>query len=137
MSSARVTTAGPWWDFVRRFRRTDFCVRHVSIGCRKRRCGDERLGDWRDLFSVWIGRGMHRASRDLHRVLELETMMMGYPWIYWVALALVAGAVSTVLIGVGYLLGLRMAARRVLAVRDELERNREARRTMMTVEWRP
>ena len=64
-------------------------------------------------------------------------MMMGYPWIYWVALALVAGAVSTVLIGVGYLLGLRMAARRVLAVRDELERNREARRTMMTVEWRP
>lgn len=46
--------------------------------------------------------------------------MSGYPVIYWVVVAIVAGAVSAVLIGVGYLLGLNLAARRVAALRDEL-----------------
>lgn len=46
---------------------------------------------------------------------------MGYPVIYWVVVVIVAGAVSTVLIGIGYLLGLKIAARRVATVRAELE----------------
>jgi hypothetical protein len=63
--------------------------------------------------------------------------MSGYPVIYWVVVAIVAGAVSTVLIGIGYLLGLKCAARRVQTVREELARNRETRRTMPAPEWLP
>lgn len=37
--------------------------------------------------------------------------MGGYPWIYWVVVAIVAGAVSTVLMGIGYLQGRRAAMR--------------------------
>ena len=51
--------------------------------------------------------------------------MSGYPVIYWVVVAIVAGAVSTVLIGVGYLLGLNLAARRVAALRDELSQRHD------------
>lgn len=50
--------------------------------------------------------------------------MSGYPWIYWVVVLIVAGAVSTVLIGIGYLLGLKIAARRVATVREEMARDR-------------
>lgn len=57
--------------------------------------------------------------------------MSGYPWIYWAVVLIVAGVVSAVLIGMGYLLGLKVAARRVAVVREELARNRETRCTMM------
>lgn len=64
--------------------------------------------------------------------------MSGYPVIYWVVVMLVAVAVSTVLIGIGYLLGLKFAARRVAAVREELARNRETRTiTTPAPEWLP
>lgn len=63
--------------------------------------------------------------------------MSGYPVIYWVVVAIVAGAV---LIGIGYLLGLKVAGRRaagrVATVREELARNRETR-TMPSPEWLP
>jgi hypothetical protein len=62
--------------------------------------------------------------------------MAGYPWIYWVVVAIIAGAVSAVLIGIGYLMGLKLAARRVATVREELARNRETR-TMLAPEWLP
>lgn len=54
--------------------------------------------------------------------------MSGYPVIYWVVVAIVAGAVSAVLMGIGYLFGIQQAARRVAALRDELARDQ--------VEWR-
>lgn len=41
--------------------------------------------------------------------------MSGYPVIYWVVVAIVAGAVSTVLLGIGYLLGRKMERRAALA----------------------
>ncbi|MGL4296242.1 MAG: hypothetical protein ACRCTG_11040 [Aestuariivirga sp.] len=41
--------------------------------------------------------------------------MAGYPWIYWLVVLIAAGAVSTVLIGIGYLLG-RAAEQRAAAV---------------------
>lgn len=62
--------------------------------------------------------------------------MGGYPVIYWVVVAIVAGAVSVVLIGIGYLLGLKLAARRVATVREELARNRDTRGMIAGVEWR-
>lgn len=55
--------------------------------------------------------------------------MNGYPWIYWVVVLIVAGAVSAVLIGIGYLLGLKVAARRVETVREEMARVRDERWT--------
>lgn len=39
--------------------------------------------------------------------------MGGYPWIYWLVVLLVASAVAVVLMGIGYLLGLQVAARRM------------------------
>lgn len=62
--------------------------------------------------------------------------MSGYPWIYWLVVVIVVGAVSTVLVGIGYLLGLKVAARRVATVREELARNRETR-MMLAPEWLP
>lgn len=66
--------------------------------------------------------------------------MSGYPVIYWVVVAIFASAVSAVLIGWGYLMGLKVANRRaaglVATVRDELARNRETR-TMPSPEWLP
>ncbi len=63
--------------------------------------------------------------------------MSGYPVIYWLVVAIVVCAVSAVLIGIGYLLGLKLAARRVAMVREEMERERETRRTMLAMEWLP
>lgn len=48
-------------------------------------------------------------------------MMTGYPVIYWMVVAIIAGVVSAVLVGLGYLLGLTRAAQRVATVRDEME----------------
>ena len=48
--------------------------------------------------------------------------MLGYPWIYWLVVLIVSGVVSLVLIGIGYLFGLQVAARRVEQVRREVER---------------
>lgn len=66
--------------------------------------------------------------------------MSAYPVIYWVVVAIIAGAVSAVLIGIGYLLGLKVASRRaawrVATVREEMARNRETR-TMPSPEWLP
>ena len=47
--------------------------------------------------------------------------MSAYPVIYWMVVLVVAGAVSAVLIWIGYLLGLRRAAQRVAALREEME----------------
>lgn len=41
--------------------------------------------------------------------------MTGYPWIYWLVVVIVAGAVCTVLMGIGYLLGRRSAIREATA----------------------
>lgn len=61
--------------------------------------------------------------------------MSGYPWIYWLVVLIVAGAVSTVLIGIGYLLGLKVANRRaaglVSNVIKDIERYRPVARTTM------
>lgn len=57
--------------------------------------------------------------------------MAGYPVIYWLVVLIVAGAVSVVLMGIGYLIGLDVAAQRVAAVREEMEAARESRRTML------
>lgn len=46
-------------------------------------------------------------------------VMGGYPVIYWVVVLIVAGAVSTVLMGIGYLIGQKIAARRVADLREE------------------
>lgn len=51
-------------------------------------------------------------------------MMAGYPWIYWLVVLIVAGAVSSVLMGIGYLVGLKVAARRVADLRTEFRRDR-------------
>lgn len=61
--------------------------------------------------------------------------MNGYPWIYWVVVMIVAGAVSTVLIGIGYLLGLKIAARRVATVREEMAQSRICRETYRPTEY--
>lgn len=60
--------------------------------------------------------------------------MGGSPVIYWLVVVLVAGAVSTVLIGVGYLLGLDVAARRAAMVREEMAQAR-AERAPIVVQW--
>ena len=62
--------------------------------------------------------------------------MSAYPVLYWVVVVIIAGAVSAVLIGIGYLLGLKLAARRVATVREEMARNRETRGMIAQVEWR-
>ena len=56
---------------------------------------------------------------------------------YWLAVGVSCVAVGIVLIGWGYLVGLKVAARRVKTVREELVRNRETRRTMLVPEWLP
>lgn len=46
--------------------------------------------------------------------------MSGYPVIYWVVVVIVAGAVSTFLMGVGYLQGRRAATREAAAQLQKL-----------------
>lgn len=41
--------------------------------------------------------------------------MSGYPWIYWLVVMIVAGAVGTLLMGIGYLQGRRAALREATA----------------------
>ena len=63
---------------------------------------------------------------------------MGYPWIYWLVVGIVAGAVSTLLMGVGYLQGRRAAMRETAAelsrLNASLTQRREGRRAM-TRQW--
>lgn len=49
--------------------------------------------------------------------------MGGYPVIYWVVVLIVAGAVSTVLMGIGYLLGRAAALREAMAGLRTIERS--------------
>ena len=56
---------------------------------------------------------------------------------YWLAVGVSCVAVGIVLIGWGYLVGLKVAARRVKTVREGLVRYRETRRTMLVPEWLP
>ena len=63
--------------------------------------------------------------------------MMSAAAVYGLAVALTIGAVAVLLIGVGYLLGLRVAARRVRVVHEALARNRETRRSMTPMGWLP
>lgn len=51
--------------------------------------------------------------------------------LFWIALGGACGAVGVVLFGIGYLLGLDVAARRVALVRTEMEQARETRRIMI------
>lgn len=51
--------------------------------------------------------------------------------LYWLAGGVSCVAVGIVLIGWGYLVGLKVAAQRVAAVREEMEEARESRRTML------
>lgn len=46
--------------------------------------------------------------------------MSGYPVIYWVVVAIVLGAVSTFLMGIGYLQGRRAATREATAQLQKL-----------------
>lgn len=49
--------------------------------------------------------------------------MGGYPVIYWVVVLIVAGAVSTALMGIGYLLGRQAALREAMAGLRTIERS--------------
>lgn len=51
--------------------------------------------------------------------------------LYWLAVIVASVAVGIVLIGWGYLVGLKVAAVRVAMVREEMEKDREVRRTML------
>ena len=55
-------------------------------------------------------------------------MVMDYPMIFWLAVGVASGAGAVVLIGVGYLLGLRDADRSLRALREDLEHGRAAHR---------
>lgn len=57
--------------------------------------------------------------------------MGGYPVIYWVVVLIVAGAVSTVLMGIGYLLGRAAAFRESIADLREIEQSMDRLRRLV------
>lgn len=60
--------------------------------------------------------------------------MSGYPVIYWVVVLIVAGAVSTVLVGIGYLIGRRVAHREAMAELQEIRQSADRLQRLVTGE---
>lgn len=58
--------------------------------------------------------------------------MSGYPVIYWLVVLIVAGAVSTVLMGIGYLLGRRVAHRESMAGLREIQESADRLHRLVT-----
>lgn len=59
-------------------------------------------------------------------------MMAGYPWIYWLVVLIVAGAVSVVLMGIGYLVGRRVAHRESIARLREIQESADRLHRLVT-----
>lgn len=60
--------------------------------------------------------------------------MAGYPWIYWLVVLIVVGAVVMVLIGIGYLIGRRVAHREAMAGLREIQESADRLHRLVTGE---
>lgn len=58
--------------------------------------------------------------------------MSGYPWIYWLVVLIVVGAVSVVLMGIGYLMGRRVAHRESMAGLREIQESADRLHRLVT-----